>query len=497
MLGVILIGIATVFGLAYAFIRHRYSYWVGRGVYGPKPKFPFGNFNGLGTTRHQAEIMQDLYNDGRGKAPFSGVFLFTHPSIVVADLDLVKNILVKDFDYFRNRPFYYNEKDDPLSAHLFAIEDKKWKDIRSKLTPTFTSGKMKMMFETVLEIGNKMVSTINPLADKGDTLDIKDMVSRYSTDVIGSCAFGIECNSLKNPEAEFRVNGRDAFDPTTWEQLRIFFGNAFPNLARKMGIIFLRTSISDFFIGVVNETIKYRRENNYERKDFMQLLLDIQKKHEAANEKFTDLDVTAQAFLFFIAGFETSGTTMSFALYELARNQEIQTRLRNEINEVLSKHNNQITYEATNEMPYLDQVINESLRKYPAAEVLLRKVERDYQVPGTKHIIEKGTNVYIPVFGIQRDPNIFPNPETFDPDRFTEENVAKRHPFSYLPFGEGPRNCIGARFGIMQTRLGIISVLRNFQVLSCADTPDTIQLKKRSFVVASEHDLIVQVKPAK
>jgi cytochrome P450 family 6 len=407
----------------------------------------------------------------------------------------VKNVLVRDFDNFRNRGFYYNEQDDPLSAHLFAIEDNTWKDLRAKLTPTFTSGKMKMMFGTVLETANRMVEHVRPIASRDEIFDIKDIVSRYSTDVIGTCAFGIECNSINDPEADFRVNGRDFFNPTTLQQYRVFFGTSFPWLARKLGFRAIQKNVSDFFIGAVNATVKHRKSNNVERKDFMHLLLEIQKKHENNSEKFTDLDIAAQAFLFFIAGFETSGSTMTYALYELAKHPEVQERLRKEINDVLEKHNNEITYEATNEMPYLDQVIDEALRKYPAVDNLLRKAERDYLVPGTKHVIEKGTQVFIPVFGLHRDPEIYPNPDKFDPERFTAENKGKRHPFAYLPFGEGPRVCIGLRFGVMQTRLGLISVVRNFHILQSADTPQTITFSTTTPVLSPDKPIMLKLKP--
>jgi cytochrome P450 family 6 len=454
-----------------------------------------GNFQGLGKTRHPAEITKALYDEWKGKSSFIGTYLFTTPNILVTDPELVKNVLVRDFDSFRNRGVYYNEKDDPLSAHLFTIEDKAWKDLRVKLTPTFTSGKMKMMFGTVLETADRLVDHLLPIASRGENFDIKDIVSRYSTDVIGSCAFGIECNSIENPEAEFRVNGRDFFNPGKLQQFKLFFGNAFPRLAHLLKIRAIQTHVSEFFIGAVYETLKYRKLNSVDRKDFMHLLLEIQKKHTNNSDKFADIDIAAQAFLFFLAGFETSGTTMSFALYELALHPEIQERLRSEINDVLKKHNNEISYEAINEMPYLDQVIDETLRKYPALENLLRKSTRDYLVPGTKHIIEKGTVVFIPVFGLHRDPEIFPNPEKFDPERFTDENKTKRHPFAYLPFGEGPRNCIGLRFGVMQTRLGLISVVRNFRVLPSADTPQTITLDKTTPILASEVPVMLKLQP--
>lgn len=110
------------------------------------------------------------------------------------------------------------------------------------------------------------------------------------------------------------------------------------------------------------------------------------------------------------------------------------------------------------------------MRKYPVSDTLLRNVKSNYKVPNTNIVLEKGTQVLIPIMGFHHDPDIWPQPEKFDPDRFTKENVAGRHPYAWIPFGEGPRNCVGMRFGMMQTRLGIATVLKDFKVTPSKNT---------------------------
>ncbi|XP_011705277.1 PREDICTED: probable cytochrome P450 6a13 [Wasmannia auropunctata] len=153
-------------------------------------------------------------------------------------------------------------------------------------------------------------------------------------------------------------------------------------------------------------------------------------------------EATAQSYIFFLAGFETSSTTMTYALYEMAQHQDIQDKVCEEIDEVLAKYDD-LTYDAVNEMPYLHKVINETMRKYPPLPGLNRICTKEIVLPTTNIRVPKGTLISIPVLGLHRDPSIYPDPDKFDPERFSAEEIAKRHRYAYLPFGEGPHICIG------------------------------------------------------
>jgi cytochrome P450 family 6 len=166
---------------------------------------------------------------------------------------------------------------------------------------------------------------------------------------------------------------------------------------------------------------------------------------------------------------------MTFFTYELALNPDIQERLRDEINEVLSRHDGEVTYDAIMEMKYLDMAFNETLRKYPVADFNSRKPSSDFKIPNSNLVIPAGVQIMIPSYALQRDPQYFPEPEKFDPERFLPENIKKRSPYVYLPFSEGPRICIGMRFGMMQTKIGIVKLLQNYRFSTCKKT--TIPMK--------------------
>lgn len=232
---------------------------------------------------------------------------------------------------------------------------------------------MKMMFQTFVECTSGLEDILKEHSRIEDPVDIKEVVSRFTTDIIGSCAFGIDCNSLKNPDSEFRRFGRKIFEPNFKRRLKNWIFFAIPReILIYLGVKQMTEEIESFFMEVVKKTVEYRENNHIERKDFMQLLLQLKNqgkvnedenlklntKQNHEGETLTLNELAAQCFVFFLAGFETSATTMTFALLELALNQDIQNKLRDEIETVLKKHNGKLSYEAVMEMVYLDKIVH-------------------------------------------------------------------------------------------------------------------------------------------
>lgn len=273
----------VVLSLFIAFLIRRwyhehYQYWVKRGFPSDKPNFPLDSLAGVGTSLHSAEKFDEYYQRFKNHAAVGLFFVFT-PALTIHDPELIQNILVKDFSSFHDHYLYYNEKEDPLSAHLLAIEGQKWKDRRSKLTPIFTSGKMKMMFNIIVEIGDKFVEAIAKDLKTSEELEVSEWLARYTTDVIGNVAFGLDCNCLENPETDFRKYGRKIFKvDTAASALKWLFVNSFQNFSRKMGFMLNEKDVADFFLKVFSDTVAYREKNDIERNDFVQLLLNMKTK---------------------------------------------------------------------------------------------------------------------------------------------------------------------------------------------------------------------------
>ncbi|XP_036139925.1 probable cytochrome P450 6a14 [Monomorium pharaonis] len=468
----ILCGIVTVIIALYYYLTSTFDFWKSRGIQGPQPIPGFGNLKDVLLAKiHLGDYVTKIYNEYKNEA-LIGIFSRKTPILIVKDLDLIKDVLIKDFTSFPDRGFPVTEKVEPLTQNLFNLEPKRWRPLRMKLSSVFTSGKLKEMFSLILECADCLVEYMEKIVSKSESVECRELTAKYTTDVIGSCAFGIEMNALSNKDSEFRNMGRKIFTPTWKNMLRSRLRTSFPKFYNKLGYILPQTEITKFFTRIVVETIDYRETNNVIRNDFVDKLREL-KKHP---DKLDDIDLTdsliaAQAFAFFGAGFKTSSSTISNALYELALNQNIQENLRKEIDEIYMKHGKDLTYDNINEMGYLNKIFKETLRKYPPVPVLMRKSVSSYTFESPKVNISKGQTIWIPVLAIHRNPNIYPKPDVFDPERFNEEAVQSRHPMSYLPFGDGPRNCIGARFAVYQTKLGLIKILRNYKIHTCDKTP--------------------------
>ncbi|XP_049816588.1 probable cytochrome P450 6a14 [Schistocerca nitens] len=185
-------------------------YWQRKGVPYLEPRFPFGNvYNSfVGKTSRPMEL-NEAYLQFKGQR-FGGIYFFNRPGLVIVDPDLIRTILVKDFWTFQHTGMKTNEN-EPLNGHLFRLGGNKWRRLRVKLTPTFTSGKMKMMFQTLADCGREMGEVLEEPASRGQVVEMRELSARFTTDVIASVAFGVEVNCQRNPEAAFRQWGRRFF----------------------------------------------------------------------------------------------------------------------------------------------------------------------------------------------------------------------------------------------------------------------------------------------
>ncbi|KAJ8667185.1 hypothetical protein QAD02_008847 [Eretmocerus hayati] len=483
--------ILTAVGIAilvlHYYLTKNFDFWRRKNVVGPKPLPFFGNFkDNLFGKVHIALLFEKFCRQFKD-AGLIGLFgLNGKPSLIVRDPDLLKDVLIKDFHVFQDRGLYVDAKVDPLNQNLLNLEHERWRPLRNKLSPVFTSGKLKEMFYLIVDCARHFEDYVNTLVDRDEAVEFRELTAKFTTQTIGVCAFGLDTKAIHDEDSDFRKFGKAIFSTSLLSICKRLLQDSFPKIYALFGV-FGYSKANRFFIRTIKETVEYRKKNNVRRNDFVDLLMDMQGQPEKMNTiDFTDMFLTGQALVFFAAGFETSSTTMSNALYELALHPEFQDKVRKEIRGQIEKNEGQLTYDCIKQMKYLDQVVKETLRKYPPGSILRRKSSEEYTFNGTDVTIPKGTSIFIPVWAIHRDPQIYEDPDTFDPERFSEENVKDRHPMNYLPFGDGPHNCIGLRFANYQTKVGIITVINKFKVNTCRETIQTYRVEPRPIIPTPE-----------
>lgn len=169
-------------------------------------------------------------------------------------------------------------------------------------------------------------------------------------------------------------------------------------------------------------------------------------------------------------GHDTTTAGISWTIFLLGLHPEIQDKVYTELDTIFEGSDRHVTLSDIREMKYLDRVIKEAMRLYPPVPVIGRKVSEDIQLDD--YCIPEGSMIKIDLFNLHRDPRYFADPETFDPDRFLPESSANRHPYAYIPFSAGIRNCIGQKFAANEQKVVLSTILRNFRIRSVNSRDD-------------------------
>ncbi|CAN7985068.1 unnamed protein product, partial [Ixodes hexagonus] len=404
-----------------------------------------------------------------------GLMTVGTPTLMVADPELLQQIMIGDFSSFPNTQFIGRSGDPVLDNMLLALTDDEWRATRSIVAPTFSTSKIRNMVPVLNACAQDTVQSFCDVAEKGIPYDVKIIFTAYVVDVIAQTNFSIRLDSHRNSNNPFVVQATRIFGTENW---RAFFCFQFPRLSTALGLRIFAPEAIDFFAGLMTELLQRRKcDAENEMQDFIRLLMNAEPMDDCAGangvgkpakKRVLSRDrILSQAVLFFLAGVDTSATTLAMSAYHLALNQDVQAQLVEEIDQAIRTHK-EITLDVIMDLPYLDAVVMEVLRISGPVTMTYRSCVKDTKV-GTIPV-EKGTLVRIPIYSLHHDERYFRNPEVFDPTRFLKENRKLINPFTYMPFGEGPRQCIGVKYSLLTIKFCLFHVLSKISFQVCPET---------------------------
>ncbi|XP_023219934.1 uncharacterized protein LOC111621915 [Centruroides sculpturatus] len=470
-----------IFLALYLYLTRNFGYWKRLGIPEVPPIPLTGSFR-FDLNSHQGKAEQVWYNK-YGK--IFGIYEGTNPVLIIADPDLLKDILVKDFHVFSEiRDIQFG--DPIIDKMLFVLRAERWKEVRNLITPTFTSGKMRLMSKSINDCCKTLENNLVEGAKTKKEVDVNKFFGAYTIDVVARCAFGMNLDSCNDPNNPFVKAADQILNSAAW---RFLIAIMLPRFARLIRLSVFDPSMSLFFKNAIMQVINNRKQSKDSKsKDFLQLMLDAENDNEnSSQKKILEMDdIVAQCVMFFISGYFTTMATLSFLAHELAINQTVQEKLYQEIKETV-KDNEELDYDTVFGMKYLETVVQEVLRFYSPNPRLERRSVEDYKIKDTNIVIPKSTLIAIPTYVLCHDPNYFPNPEKFDPDRFLPENKEKIHQYANLPFGIGPRGCLGMRFALMEIKMAIIYLMRKIRFKPGVNTKSEPVYRRTKGIHCPEH----------
>lgn len=456
------------------------------GIDGPSTELLWGNWNQLKEDR--IAVMEEwITKYGKAFAFYKG----TVPYVVISDVDLIQECFIKESAVFYDRPPAALPV-KPYTDMLLFLRGPDWKHVRRVLNPSFSAAKMKLMTPIISRCVADFMSIMEQKADKEEAIDVMEVAQGLSLDVIANCALAWQLDSQKKPPLAQLLRGILYEAETAFTTAFV----AFPVLGQCVSWMYgatLHSKRTWEIIDNVRRVVEVRRSfreggGNSRRMDILQLLLDAQnaakpspaaphKAEDPPAEELSPIDddtLLANSLLFLIAGFETTASTLSFIIHLLAQHPQEQEKVHEELMRRYPS-DEELDYGDLQDLQRLDMFVKEALRLYPPVVLLVsRHCRADTTILG--QFFPAGCEILAPVWHVHHDPQLWPDPFCFNPERFAPEVSKDHHPGAYMPFGIGPKSCIGNRFALLELKAALCTLLRKFQVLPCARVKDPMKL---------------------
>lgn len=479
------------------------------GFPGPRPHLLYGHLRELSSSSNQAEIKR-WFAESPGETV--AYYVGGSPVLLTADIELLKRVQICDFGLFSDRQQLAKGGSNPCAvsrSHIMYAKQKKWKEMRTILTPTFKTRQLKSMGPAISGSVEEMLKRV--ASTNGNEFDIFPIFQSLSLDVIGKTAFGITSSQdASAAEHPFIAASKKmlAVKPSFLYKLGILFPEfSFLLYPLRLAMGWLRDfaempSPVTFVHNFCRAIVQARRQNpGAQHQDLLQQMINAKTSFEdikqtsgstltaTANEEaaiemspkenpssrgdkkwrtMTDDEIIGNTFVFLEAGYDTTSTALAFTAHILVNRQDLQEKVRAEAEEVQSRLG-ALNYETVAELKLLDAVVSETLRLYPPVSLFTtRTASTDYDYNGK--LIPEGCVVQAAVFQLHRSPRFWDEPDKFDETRFLGANRGKINSMAWQPFGAGPRNCVGMRLALLEMKLTLARLLLEFDLEATSAT---------------------------
>ncbi|UJR24390.1 hypothetical protein I4U23_005767 [Adineta vaga] len=519
-LPIILFIILILLLIYYVFLlQQRYEYFNQRHIPTPPFQFFFGHFK---TLWNSSSYHRQLENWTKEYGKIFGIYEGSLPIFVVSDPDFLQEAFIKQFSIFHARKKTIL---DSSSHDIVFSSGTKWRRQRHVINPTFTAAKLKTMSPLMNACITDLMKKIPNHVENGEEFNIYSYYKRMTMDVICRCAFGIDTDLQNNRDNIYFKKIRELFSSNTIGKSWLFrSGQLLPEIHNILSKVFslnnnFRLFINTQFLPLFSSTlqinempimwllnrlksiVEHRQQINISRNDLLQLMLQVMTKetindiidNNKTNYQLTEQEVIGNIFAFMAAGYETTSTALACATYVLATHPDILEKLQAEIDQLpLSTDNNNDDddemkkypdYDVVAQLSYMDMFVSEVLRMYPIVPgIIQRRAMEDTIVKGIK--IDKGSIIQTSVYAIHFDSELW-GPE--DPYLFVpERHQIKRHPMAYLPFGAGPRHCVGMRFALIEIKILLVRILREYNILPGENLENKFKILDQAVVAPEE-----------
>ncbi|KOC64924.1 Cytochrome P450 9e2 [Habropoda laboriosa] len=471
------------------YLYRTYTYWQRNGIPVGKGYVPIAGhiLSVIFMRRSIKDVIQKIYDDHKQHS-MVGFYKTTKPVLIVREPALVKVVMQSKFSNFHQNGMKIEPDMDPLLAkNPFFIYGEEWSAGRKRLTYAFSNVRLKTLFTAVSGVCKKFEDFLNRRLKSSNKyeVELKYLFSKFTGEVVANAGLGIEglCFEDKVHPNAFDEISRSIFKPNALQGFLTMIMLFLPHLNRLFKMSFIPKEMDRFFRRIVAENLELRRTESVPRNDFLQLMIELEK----SGEKLDVDSITSHALSFYVDGIESSSITLSFIGYHLALHTDIQEKLRDEVNAKIAKYDGVLTFDALKEMTYMEQVISESQRDFPVLTFLNKICTEEFELQGSDGLTfraKPGNEILIPVYALQHDPNYWTNPDDFDPERFNEERKHSIEKMTFLPFGEGPRICVGMRMAMLQVKAGLATLLRSYKIELSPKTKSPIKLSPSYFLTS-------------